>query len=771
MQKQYVIFFIVLAQLLVGCDLFMTTQKKSESFNAGARCDLNTEALGKYFTEIIEPELKCLESSLKEFIGIVTTDRPGFLSLDGLIEFATKDINDFDTDLIGPISGIFEMNSLLYGDNPRYIAKKNVSSLVEVFIKVNRTIVEKSVYKFFTDSSDKDYDVHNERKASIFEAFITISNILKEEYKANVNSLVFTSFLDKFEKLDDSNIIENSEKLIFIKKIFLGGDKNIFTSIELNRLLGLMPDLIKFVFDVSQFPYISKDLNDEEGMIQTLNAGSKVVLKSLYYHETSAEQIFTIDDLFDAVGIFYPKIMDYKKYSPELKKLKKSVLLTDNDSFSGEEIYYLIDKIVHENLDRGEFFYRAYMLNQFDLDAPQSINQDLSNIIFATSKEKDYFNVFNRIVKNYSYFKGSKKSAIFGNKIVRSPYSIFEISVLESLITKVISNYASINDNSLVNRVGLAQKDLDKIFVDFKKPLIDEGIVFLDKDTGKDRLKSTAETFTLMVTLFQAQSSGDAIMSVEELTEFAIGLLSSSSIGAFLHEQFSMLCLKDSSCELDDIGRYAPQFYRDNLFTVLDMSYGGKKIKDYYPGVADYLEKNDKDEFLKIAENFSRSCATFDDGTDVPMEQGDYFSMLVGLTAIEQTINRFDKHGVYSSLIRGYEPTADGILQPDEVMNAYPIYKSAIEEIIPVGFLKKYSKGFFQYLIKYEKVPDVEDIKSLRDFWRAFKNGAHFIKFLFTPQRSRAASADRYTLAKILEVLSEFSPESKENPFPCEKLR
>lgn len=765
MRKQKIITLVVLFQLLISCDLFMTSKKKSESFTAGATCKLDTEAFSRYFTVIIQPELKCLESYLFDFIDIVKTDRPGFLSLDELITFIRNDFKEIDNDLIGPISGIFDMNSLLYGDHPRYIAKKNVSNLVKVFIQVNKTLVEKNVYNFFTDKSEKNYDVHNERKASIFEAFITISNVLKQEYKPNSNRLAFTSFLEKFKTLDESNIIENSEKLIFVKKIFLGGLNNIFTANELDLLLDRMPDLIKFTFDASQFQYISKDLNEEEGMIQTLNAGSTVVLRSLYYKSNSHVNLFSIDDLFNAIGVFYPEINKFRKYKNEIKIVKRAILKNDSELFSAEEIYYLINNIVHKNLDRGEFFYRAYMLNQVTLDSENKIEEDLSTVIYASDQEIEYFDVFNRIIRNYTYFKGSKKAATLSKAIVRSPYSIFEISVLEDLITRVVSKYATHKDTALVNGVGLSQENLETIFTELKKPLIEEGLVFYDEDTKKDRLKNTVETFTLMTTLFQTQSTGDAIMSINELTEFAIGLLSSSSVASFLHEKFTELCLNDSKCELDSKGRYSTQFYRENFSLVMDMNFGDKKLQEYFPGVGRYLESTEQDKFLKVTENFARSCAQFSDGTDVPMEQSDYFSMLVGVSAIEQTINRFDSHGANG------DSNPDGILQSDEVMLAYPIYKSSIEKIIPVGFLKKYSKAFFQYLIKYEKVPEVEDIKSLRDFWRALKNGAHFVKFLFTPERKRLASANRYTLAKILEVLSDFSPESKANPFPCEKLR
>jgi hypothetical protein len=254
-------------------------------------------------------------------------------------------------------------------------------------------------------------------------------------------------------------------------------------------------------------------------------------------------------------------------------------------------------------------------------------------------------------------------------------------------------------------------------------------------------------------------------MEVNELTEFAVGLFSSMALADTVHREFQEIFFTQNGCTFDKKGRYPPSFYRANLKTVLEKDYEGKQIKEYIPGVASYIEAQADDQFLEVTEKFARSCTNYSDGADIPMEESDYFSMFVGISAIDQTINRFDRDGVNP----GDGP--DGVLQPNEVMDAFPIYKSAVENIIPVGFLKRYSKGFFQYLIKYEKVPDVQGIDSLGAFWQAVKDGVHFIKFLLTPERKRLASADRYTFAKILEVLAEFSPEATDNPFPCDALK
>lgn len=754
MHKHTFIFLVVIAQLLIGCDLFTSKKDEKIAFSPSSKCRLDTDAITNYFVREITPELRCLESYLNDFIRFVKTDKPGFLSLDELTKFIKNDFHDFDQDLLGPIAAVFEMNSLLYGDHPKYISRNHVESLVNVFIEVNKVVVAKKVYEHFIDSTEKNYDLHNQRKADIFEAFTRIKNVLKSEYKENTNMLSLTSFLDKFEKIDESNLIENSEKLVFIKKIFLGGDKSILTAKELSILLDRVPDVIKFVFDLSQFKYIDKDLNEEEKLIQTLNAGSVVLKRSLFYGSTSLEQLFTIEDLFSALEIFFPVVSEYRTYKNEIKKAKSTILFNDSESFSGAEVYHLVDSIVHENLNRGEFFYRAYILNQHELDGEEKISSKLKTIIFSDDKEIKYFDTFNRIVKDYSYFKGESKSATFSQSLKRSPYALFEISVLEDLIKRVVAKYATHEDKSLVFGKGLTQENLDFIFAEYKKPLVNEGVIF------EGRSDSTAETFTLMTTLFQGQSSGDGVMSVNELTEFAVGLLSSSSIGSFVHEKMTELCKNNSDCSLDSKGRYSPDFYRAELNTVLNMDYGDKRVRDYYPGLYSYLQRNDSERFLKVTEKFARSCTHFKDGKDTPMSGGDYFNMFVGMTAIEQTINRFDKHGA------SFDDLPDGILQSDEVMAAFPIYKSAVEGIIPSASLKKYSKVFFQYLIKYERVPDIEG-----GLWSVVKGSSHFLKFLLTPERKRLASADRYTFAKILEVLSDFSPASKANPFPCEILR
>ena len=127
-----------------------------------------------------------------------------------------------------------------------------------------------------------------------------------------------------------------------------------------------------------------------------------------------------------------------------------------------------------------------------------------------------------------------------------------------------------------------------------------------------------------------------------------------------------------------------------------------------------------------------------------------------GLLVIEQSMLRFDVN-------------RDNILSPSELDKLYVVFRGALEALIPVDFLKRYSKDIFRYIVKFQRLPETE-VKGFKSLWRALRQGAHFVRFLFKSDRKQSVDADRMTYAAVLKIIAENTP-STDAPFDCETLR
>lgn len=730
----HVLLLLLMSFVLTACgDAFM---KKSEDhgtdMNQFATRKLDPKALAKFFTHNIREDLLALEDNLNLFIDIVKTDRPKNLSLKELKIYIKKNVKDVGPEVVDALESIFEINSLVFGDDKNYIKKGNVKKLTELLIDINKSIVDNDVYQYFmSEQKNLSFVEHNRRKSKIFSSFSYIATRLNKEFSEKNKVINFVNFLDRFKNLIDNKILSDSHKLLYIKKMFLGGDKEVLTSRELKRFTGMLPDIGKVIFDAIHMSVLEHTENKTEEVLLIMKEDAETLVTNLYYKGQDYVNVMSVKNIFDTLKIFSPQSVKYKKYTNEILKIKGALLENTTPNFNSNEVMILLKDIVLTNLEKGAFYFRMYTANSDILNSGNTINSDLQGITNTENKGEYYKHEFNRIVKTYRYFKGQEFSASFNHSIKRNPLGIFEVSIVEDIVKRLMAAYGTPMTSAL-GGYRLTQTQLENLMLEYKDFLEGEGI------TDPGRTKNTAETITLMSSLFQTQSDGDSDIEVNELTEFAVELLSSTSLAKMGDEHFRKYC-----DPVDDKQRYSVECYRKEFVNMLGVSKKGVEIGDKLGKLKKYLKNSETNvnEYLAISEVFTRSCTHFDDATLVPMNEGELFLLLSGMLAVEQTIIRFDKNN-------------DNVLNPDEVDRAFPIYKSAITALLPDG-LTYLAKKVFLYMIKNEKVP----------------SSAAVVGLMLTPQRALRATATRKTLAIILKALSEESPSNKANPFPCETLR
>lgn len=739
--------------LLVGCgDIFTSEKEKELNYNQFAVCENDFEALSKIMTRDVSAELNCLQSNLILFMNLAEgkTTKPGYLSEEDLLKFIGSNFSDIDADQLNILSGVFDINTILFGDEPRYIARANIEKLTELLININELMVNNKIYKYFTADERMNYIEHRKRKTSIYKTLEAIGLLISNAYVENDRSLVLKDFLLKFQNTDNKEIIEKAGNLLFTKKTILGGDEKTLKGTELRRMSGMLSDIGKVVYDFTNLPDTDISEEDDEEIIRSLKEGVETVEKNLYYAKDSKEPIFSFDDVDYIVNEFFPEVSKFLKYKSTFLNAKKVFLGNNSEIFTAGEIEHLIKDFLYKNLNRGVYFYRAYKEHKVVLNSSTSIKEDFVGVPNLTEQDKVSSKEFNRIAQKYNFFKGSNYTPIFDSSYGRNVRAMFEISIYEDIAHRVFELYGSKKKGN--SEVTLNIEELGDVMIEFSDLLVGEGFI------QEGRARNTAETITLMAGLFHSQSDGTGNIEVAEFVEFITTMLSSLHLSDSTHE------FLQANCSIDSEGRYDAQCFRDrteDIFEIQAKKSSDKNIGNYLPELRAYLNDlshEDKNKFLSSIASFSRACSFYDNGQEAPMKQGDTLVVWAGLLTIEQSIIRFDTN-------------KSSELEPSEVSEAFKVYKEAIVAMIPAGFLRNYSKEFFKYMIKYNRIPDVPDVTGFRSLWKALREGSHFVKFLFMPNSSQAANADRMTFATVLKIISENSPSRTNNPYDCRALK
>lgn len=756
--------------LTVSCGDLFTKLKKQVSTTQFATCKLDTQAFANIFVENIKGDIECLRENLNLFMDVVRSDRPGTLSLKELKIYLEKNIPEIDHSLLKALPAIFEVNALMFADDKNYISRTNVEKLIKFLIVLNKEAVDKEIYKFFMDNEKITYSLHQERRHLIYTSVFNLSKILENYLVKDRQAptiIHIPSFLDYFRNGENDRSIDQVLEFLFGKKAILGGNEREINNVEFENLITKVADIAKVLYDIKNLKQIKYSENELLEKLKMYKADIVTLETALFYPRGSHEPLFDLNQVKAIIGQYLPSFSKYLKYDDVLKNAKDFILGSNSAVFSANEVYILLDHLSYM-IEEGEYFQVIYNQYRDELASNDYVNLsgEEAQANYLTDRQKEFFNNFIRIVKNYRFFKGEGYIPYFANDITRTSQGVYEIAIFEYAIKVALKKYGVFQNGEYY----ITQELLTQLLQKYSSILIGERIIY------EGRIKNTAETITLLTTLFQNQSNGDGLISVAELTEFVMTLFSAHRLASDM--AIKMRESSDPACEIyrptrsifvknqtDIQEMFDPSCFRkefgDFLTTVVSDQ---ERIESYLAKFTDYylnsnLTYQEQENFLKKTEIFSRTCTVYNDGTEVQMEEGDLFVIFAGLLNLEQTYLRFDTD-------------KDNILSPSELEVAYGIYGSAVEGLVPIKVFKSWlAKNFYLYMIKYKEIPNIDNINSLKDAWRAAGEGGKFALFALGLKQPKYVEANRETLASILKVLGELSPEAKNNPFDCETLR
>lgn len=749
------ILMLTMMLTLNGCGDLLGSNVVKRSLDASSISSVNCELDVNNFSDImkrdISSDIKCLHQNLNFFIKIVTTEKPGYLSRVQLENYLSRFRPDVKPEVVKALKSIFGLGHLITGEHPDFISQGTIDKVMK-FAEEFNSQASLNFAPTFQNESQSTYANHQrqrDRLSTANKAIIqALRPILNRDRNGEIHKLNIIELLDSFSTEDSRVHIEKAKKVLFLKKVLLGGEADVITHLELESLIMNFDHLLLIALDAVRYKYI--ELN-QDSLLQLL----KRDVKDLYdithlgaLNNRDGETLFTMNQAIEAAKVFTSDSdFDLEKYRNLILQLKTIAVEGDTVSFKGSEFRTLFTH-AQSILQTGTVFHRIYDKFRSQLESPLPVSINFDEYRQTYPEYQAEVAQFERIVKKYRFFKGEAYSAYFTRANKRNADGVFEVAMYEYLLKLFFKAFGFESPGGdTVGGYSLDQKRMQKLLKTFEKELVEMDILL------PNRAEGTADTITLLGSLFQYQSDKKGFFDINEATEFVISLLTALNVQDDVFKY-----MEKAACPKDAFNRIEPTCFRKTFWKALCNDY-----RSYYPllfeslGLAasktcDEFQETDYTRALLDREiEAARTCNFYTDGNkeEIHYAKGDIMTTMIAIIHTETTILRWDTNN-------------NNVMDASEVDKAYEIYGPALDGFLEgkSPLIKKFKKQIFQYMIKYEEIPDEKEFGSIMKF----------VRFLLS--FNKKASADRKTIASLLVAIGEQNTQLQTAPqFNCNYLR
>jgi hypothetical protein len=745
---------LVLSLNLSGCGDLVgkeVAKRELDGSQFEVQCELDMDKFADIVNENISSQINCLGENLNLFIRIVKSGKPGYLSRVQLEQYLAKHRPDVKPEMVKALKSVFDLGYLITGEDPDYISKETVDKVVNFALIFNQEAAL-NYGPIFQNESPVTFALHQNHRDRVSSANKAIIQALRTIFNPNRNGAVhkinIIKLLESFATETNRDSIEKARKVLFVKKVLFGGDSEILTHHELEKLILNFDHLLLIGLDIVRYKYIilkqesllqlvKRDVNDLFDIITQGNLNNR-----------DAETLFTVNDAIEAAKVFVKKedfdVENFKNLIVEVKKIAMKGNATDVKGIELKNLFAHAKSL----LQTGTVFHRIYDKFKAQLDSPRPVEETINfdEYRYTYPEHQTELNQFERITKKYRFMKGEFLSSFYTRGFKRNADAIFEIAMFEYALKLVFSTYGSPSPNEdAVGGFSIDKEQMQKLVSKFEPELVKLDLIL------PGRAISTADNISLLGTLFQYQSDKNKVMDVNEATEFGVSLISSLNISDDLYEYF-----KEQDCSLDQFDRLEPacvkkhfwrgfcSFYKGNYPLMFESMDAPKKCEDFQ-------ETTYTSQLLDKAITAARPCNFYTDGDkeEIHISKGDLMSILLALMHAETTVLRWDVN-------------SNNYMDEGEVTAAYDIYSPALDGFLEgkSPIIKRFKKQIYQFMLKYEQVPDEKDFGSI---WK-------FVKFLLS--FDKRAPANRKTIVSILSVIGEENSKLQTGPpFDCNLMR
>lgn len=701
-------------------------------------CQIDVDKLAKIFKENQVAQIKCIEENFIQFTKYVKAKEPGKITEAELGLFVKRFFKNNPDKIIDSLNLIFQINTILLKDESNKISNENITPLFNLLAQLNQEAViinEVLEHMNFVKSLDlkdsrgysNDFWIMRKEFSESVNRFAKVAyeiTLLNNKPDTQINLANFIKSLGTKFKIE-AITNEKVDSLIFIKKLLVGGDREVISTQELREVLTKLPILASQIFDLY---YIKKEnFKTDEDLTKFYIKGFRQIKEQVKFTQSDFALI-TIDQVLEILEDFITEY-DVKSFKPSVEILKVKLFGGKSTDVSLGDLSRILN-ITDDAIERYYYMQVAYMTNVTILESEKALvspkklplkNMPKLEVVRTQERLNELHESFVDTANNFRYFRDKDYGAPYYNRnILRNKTGFIETNLSKWVAIKLLESYGHIDD----------KREKQMTIQEFERFLFDAKPFLEAMRFWSPKMETFARNAVLLADLFQAQSNGDLKMNVNETSEYFTMLLTAIEASGRIKTEMLRTCEykgDEKSPLIND------KCFYENYFPILLEQLGyGKKL----PKLNEYYKKENKEElvnYIKGVSGFARDNST--DGT--PVNTRDMTLVTGALLNIESTFIRFDRD-------------QDNIIDYYELEEALQVYESVIIDMAGLrGGKEDYAKGVFMYMVSKMQIPLV-DTKYNKAKFAAYNK---CIQYATCRNKTNPVFAKRLNIGKLLYYL------------------
>ena len=334
--------YFLLFSFIVSCGYFSDTPvDESETFRPqklSGECVFDVDELSQLLSKDVQNQIDCLENNLLDFTKYVRRGNRSSVEGGELAGFIRRFFKGHASVIVESMGLLFDINALFLRDESVSISTKNIKPLFNLLRVANKRISQfnETVKKF------DEGEIHINSAQLLIEKNIKlfseeVKSIIIQNGVANDSSINLRNFFTKISErfLTITLDKESINTVLGIKKLYLGGQREILTRQQLFLFLEKLPELAGVGFS---FLYATeKNQNGGVNLYKKYKRNIEILNKYVFSHRRE-EVIFKEGEIASLVAKYFPERSEF--YLEVLGEIKTNLLGANskNSSFTYQEI-------------------------------------------------------------------------------------------------------------------------------------------------------------------------------------------------------------------------------------------------------------------------------------------------------------------------------------------------------------------------------------------------------------------------------------------------
>lgn len=643
-------------------------------------CVLDTAALGKILEKDITKEINCLEDNLDQFVKFVNRENSQYIGREELRKFINKFFPDAAAFANDILRLVFDLNSLLLKDPEDKVSVKKLKHLFQLFKIVNQEgRVLNDVFKNIDDKTYWDHrkQVYNSIQELSGKVVSVIGQFNGDRHIINITE--FLSELKEILEIGEQDLdIKIIESYLFVKRLLLGGNKEVISPTQMEDLLYKVSDLSLLALDVLHLD-TKKFHTDSEEWFFYFDVAREFT--SFFHPFNQNSIIFTHKDLVNVAERFFGNEYRLELMEDSIKNIKKRF-------FGGDEINYTfkdVTTLTSWATDlTGQMYFNHVTFDHYDtlMKSPAQITSiakpDLEEYnILPNHKIKEFWTNYETVTLNFRYFGDNGGNNHYFTEYHRFRAGFSRTSMFRWLMTKVIRVYGKYVEGNNEKQVGT--EEVAKFMRDIEGIGRELGIWPRDFNRFINEAVNGSD-------LFQFNANGNGLSDVNELSDYVTTIISATKQADLVHKRLQIYCPLVG----EDGNSFEIECYREYFLHIFFNELG---LQSYFDQLSEYVRFNGWEEaqlYMRNLEAYSREIPD----ESLPMTKVDLTRLVIAFSNVESAFLRFDKN-------------RDSVLHGDELSAAFDVFEVIVRAADPAlkTMDRKIVKSTFLYLIKNMEVP------------------------------------------------------------------